>query len=76
MFCEECGKKLIRPQALYCPYCGHKVNHEPSVNPARQRALPRLLKQYLLNQTRREFLLLFQCKFLNLRLNPCRSYSQ
>lgn len=34
MFCEECGKKLIRPQALYCPYCGHKVNHEPSVNPA------------------------------------------
>ena len=34
MFCEECGKKLIRPQALYCPYCGHKVNHEPAVNPA------------------------------------------
>ena len=33
MFCEECGKKLIRPQALYCPYCGHKVNHEPAVNP-------------------------------------------
>lgn len=34
MFCEECGKKLIRPQALYCPYCGHKVNHESAVNPA------------------------------------------
>lgn len=32
MFCEECGKKLIRPQALYCPYCGHKVNHGSDTN--------------------------------------------
>ena len=28
------------------------------------------------DQTRTEFLPLCQCKFLNLRLNPCRSYSQ
>ena len=29
MFCENCGRKLIRPQAAYCPYCGAKQNHAP-----------------------------------------------
>lgn len=29
MFCENCGKMLKRPQALFCPYCGNKINHEP-----------------------------------------------
>ncbi len=34
MFCEECGKTIVRPQAKFCPYCGHKIDHQPIVNAA------------------------------------------
>ena len=38
MNCEICGKKLIRPQALYCPYCGSKINHGDDENKPQQPA--------------------------------------
>ena len=43
MFCEECGKKL-RPQARFCPHCGHTVDQNIMPNaataPAQEAAIP------------------------------------